>query len=337
MSRINQTYLRRWITVATTQHPKDLSGALMARFCVSRAAAATALRKLEAEGWIIRHGTTRPTFELGPLRRVSKSYELPGIDEHLIWDHDFRPYFTLSDNVENICHHGFTEMVNNANDHSGGKSVTVIMRQDQEEIGITVADDGIGIFERISSSLGLPDRRLAILELSKGKLTTDPERHTGEGIFFTSRMFDLFAIDANDLHYTHDTALAHDWLIEDEDHWAGTTVRMAISASSTRTPKEIFDAYTSGPEDFSFNKTVVPVRLARLGNENLVSRSQAKRLIQRFESFRTVVLDFAEVPNIGQAFADELFRVFANAHPEVHLVPIGMAEEVAQMVKRTLT
>lgn len=306
----------------------------MERFGVSRAAAASALRKLEAEGWVVRHGTTRPTYALGALRRVSKTYALPGIDEHLAWDHDFLAYFNMAPNIENICHHGFTEMLNNANDHSGGHSVTVILRQDKDEIGITVADDGIGIFERISSGLNLPDRRLAILELSKGKLTTDPARHTGEGVFFTSRMFDLFAIDANDLHYTHDTALDHDWLIEDEDHWEGTVVRMAIALNSERTTKEIFDAYTSGPDDFSFDKTVVPVRLARLGNENLVSRSQAKRLIQRFERFRTVVLEFDDVPEIGQAFADELFRVFANAHPEVHLVPVKMNGEVERMVKR---
>ena len=35
-----------------------------------------------------------------------------------------------------------------------------------------------------------------VWELPKsGKLTTDPDNHTGEGIFFTSRVFDEFEID----------------------------------------------------------------------------------------------------------------------------------------------
>jgi RNA polymerase sigma-70 factor (ECF subfamily) len=44
----------------------------------------------------------------------------------------------------------------------------------------------------------LLDERHAILELSKDQLTTDPARHTGDGIFFTSRMFDSFDLQTLD-------------------------------------------------------------------------------------------------------------------------------------------
>jgi len=54
----------------------------------------------------------------------------------------------------------------------------------------------------------------------------------------------------------------------------------------------------------------VPVKLAQYGNDKLVSRSQAKRLLARVELFKVVMLDFTNVPTIGQAFADEIFRVF---------------------------
>ena len=37
---------------------------------------------------------------------------------------------------------------------------------------------------------------------------------------------------------------------------------------------------------------------------------------------------------IGQAFADEVFRVFAQAHPAVLLAPINMTPEVTRMVRR---
>lgn len=328
--------VQRWITEAVIRNPVGLSMELAEHFNVSRATAAAALRKLADEGWIIRHGTTRPYYSLGAKRRTSRVYGLPGVDEQLVWEKDFAPLFELAPNVRNICHHGFTEMLNNANDHSAGTLVYVSMWQDGQDVSVVIADNGIGIFERIRGALDLPDRRLALLELSKGKLTTDPDRHTGEGIFFTSRMFDHFVIEANGLQYTHDTNSTHDWLLEKEQFGgdAGTWVRMAMSLSSTRTTVEVFDAFTSGPDDFSFDKTVVPVRLARLGNENLISRSQAKRLITRFERFRTVILDFKDVPEIGQAFADELFRVFARQHPEVKLIPMDSAPAVTKMITR---
>jgi hypothetical protein len=337
MARLNLMLVRRWVTKAAVDNPQGLSTELAERFGVSRVAAASTLRKLVAEGWIVREGTTRPTYVLGKKRRISNSYKLPGVDEQTCWERDFLPYFDLPPNVENICHHGFTEMLNNANDHSSGTSVYVGMWQDNDEVSIAIADNGIGIFERITSALGLPDRRLALLELSKGKLTTDPGRHSGEGIFFTSRMFDRFVIDANGLHYAHDTNDGQDWLLEEDFSEEGTSVRMEMPTSSTRTAREVFEGFTSGPDDFSFDKTVVPVRLARLGNENLLSRSQAKRLIQRFDRFRTVVLDFTGVPEIGQAFADELFRVFARQHPEINLIPIETVPAVSSMIARAIS
>lgn len=69
-------------------------------------------------------------------------------------------------------------------------------------------------------------------------------------------------------------------------------------------------------------------------DKGAIARSQAKRLLQRVDRFRCVVLDFAEVSSIGQAFADEIFRVFANEHPEVELIPMHAPAEVQQMIRR---
>ena len=325
---------RQWATQAVVVgNGSHLSRGLVEKFGVSRVTAAKALKNLVAEGWLESTGGTKPTYRLGRNRQVVKTYPLPGIDEHMAWEHDFRPAFDLPRNVSGIAHHGFTEMVNNANDHSEGASVTAIMEIREGRLAILVVDDGIGIFEKISKAIGLPDRRLAMLELSKGKFTTDPRNHSGEGIFFTSRMFDQFQVDANDLHYEHDVRDKHDWLMEIDRPATGTLVYMAIPVDSQRTAKEIFDAY-SGGDDYGFHKTVVPVRLARVGNENLVSRSQAKRLVARFEGFKTVILDFKDVEEIGQAFADEIFRVFRNSHPEVELVEIHASADVQQMINR---
>lgn len=312
-----------------------LSRAMVEAFGVSRMTATKALKALVAEGWLETTGGTKQIFSLGRNREAVKTYSLPGVDEHIAWEHDFRPFFDLPKNVAGIAHHGFTEMLNNANDHSEGSRVSILMRLREGQLVIVVLDDGIGIFEKIARALALPDRRLAILELSKGKFTTDPRNHSGEGIFFTSRMFDQFQIDANDLHYDHDVRERHDWLMEFDKPAGGTMVSMAIPTDSSRTSKEVFDAF-SGGDDYGFHKTVVPVRLARIGNENLLSRSQAKRLVARFEGFKTVILDFQGVEEIGQAFADEIFRVFPQLHPEVELIEVHAAPAVQQMIRRAV-
>ena len=109
---------------------------------------------------------------------------------------------------------------------------------------------------------------------------------------------------------------------------------MLINRGSERSIQEVFDDY-AGPDGFQFNKTVIPVRLAQYGNEKLVSRSQAKRLLARIEKFQNVIFDFEGVSAIGQALADEIFRVYANSHPDIVLLPVKMEPNVKKMVSRT--
>ncbi|MEJ2325312.1 MAG: STAS-like domain-containing protein, partial [Chromatiaceae bacterium] len=85
-----------------------------------------------------------------------------------------------------------------------------------------------------------------------------------------------------------------------------------------------------------FSRTVVPLHLAQYEGEKLISRSQAKRVSHRFERFKLVELDFAGISEIGQAFADELFRVFPAAHPGIRITPINTEPEVARMIKRAV-
>ena len=181
----------------------------------------------------------------------------------------------------------------------------------------------------------LNDERHAVLELAKGKLTTDPANHTGEGIYFSSRMFDRFAILSGGVYFSHEFNKPEDWILENESPKAGTAVFMRMAHNSARTVKEVFDRYTAG-EDFGFKKTVVPVSLARYGNEMLVSRSQAKRLLARVDRFRIVIFDFEGIDRIGQAFADEVFRVFKNKHPEIQLYFTNTVPDVQDMIVRAL-
>lgn len=212
---------------------------------------------------------------------------IDGLAEHEVWQEHFDARLRwLPDNVQRICNYGFTEILNNAIDHSGGSSVLCWANIEENAVVLGIADNGIGIFEKLKLHFGLDDHRHAILELSKGKLTTDNTRHTGEGIFFASRMFDDFFIRANHLGFSH--SADGDWLIEvkpKED--PGTHVSMSIDIGSKRTAREVFDMFADpSSDDLTFSKTHVPVVLARHGSDELISRSEAKRVLSRFQGFK---------------------------------------------------
>lgn len=322
---------------AVEKHPHDLIATVVTSTGVSRAAVSARARELVSKGYISRTGNTRAaTYSVGRNRRRYFRYGREGLAEDRVWTRDVAPLFVgVAKNIVDIAHHGLTEIVNNAIDHSEGQRVQVLADVSENQVLLVVVDDGVGIFRKITRALQLPDERLALLELSKGKLTTDPRRHSGEGIFFSSRMFDRFEIHSGGLVFRHDDG--EDDLLYDNEATRnphGTMVAMEISRTSNRDISEVFNEFSSGPDEYAFAKTIVPVRLAKIGDENLVSRSQARRLMQRVDRFRTVILDFEGVERIGQAFADEIFRVFATEHPTIELVSMKAESEVQQMIRR---
>jgi len=293
----------------------------------------TALIKM---GCLAAEGNTRARrYILGPVRFHKAGFSLNGLKESDVYYRDFGFIFNdLPRELESICHYGFTEMLNNAIDHSGGSVVEVEVERTRELIMIRIYDDGEGIFNHIARILNLSDPRESLLELSKGKLTTDPDNHSGQGIFFTSRVFDHFLIYSGDLIFSHNDGDKNDYLLHNKNDEVGTDVLMGIALNSDKNLKSVFDKF-SGNEDenFAFNKTVVPVKLALYEGERLVSRSQAKRILNRVEKFKTVLLDFQGVDFIGQAFADEVFRVFTRNNPHIELVPIHITKDVEQTIQ----
>ncbi len=328
--------IRRFILEHAERHPAGLSKVTAEHFGITRQAVNKHLQKLTSEKALTESGRTRNrTYRLCPLAEWVKQYSIgQGLAEDLVWTNDVRTALGQHpENVLGIWHYGFTEMFNNAIDHSGGTTITVRLKKTATTSELVIFDDGVGIFKKIQSAMNLLDERHAILELSKGKLTTDPKHHSGEGIFFTSRMFDCFDILSGGVTFFHEFGAAEDWVLEQDKLSAGTGVWMKLNNHTARTTRKIFDQYSSGDE-YGFNKTVVPVKLAQDGNDPLISRSQAKRVLARVELFKVVVFNFAEVPAIGQAFADEIFRVFAQKHPEIQLMATHANSEVKRMIAR---
>lgn len=303
-------------------------------FKVSRQTIHSHLSALVDMGFLVADGKTRArTYALGSKRYHIQRYQLDNLRESDVYYQDFSFIFkNLPDNIEDISHYGFTEMLNNAIDHSGGEYVDVSTEMNENFIEIYISDNGEGIFNHIARVMDLSDPRESILELSKGKLTTDPDNHTGQGIFFTSRTFDSFFIMAGDLVFSHHDG-AKDYLHHIERNNDGTSVFMRINMDSPRILSDVFDAFT-GTEDegFAFNTTIVPVKLVLYEGEKLVSRSQAKRILNRVEKFKNVHLDFEGVDSIGQAFADEVFRVFARRNPHIILQPTHVTDSINKMI-----
>lgn len=334
--------IKDFILENVTDHPQAIAAVTAEKFGLSRQAVLHHIHFLIDAGLLSFVGTTRDRrYSLTRIIDYFKSFPIKGLQEDKVWRDEVRPQLgDVAKNVLDICGYGFTEMVNNAIDHSESEELVIQLKRTAIDIEMTIIDNGIGIFNKIQKELDLEDPMYAILELAKGKLTTDPKHHTGEGIFFSSRMFDFYAIWSGNLYFAHlgepEVIGGNDWLFEDkEDKVQGTIVSMRIKSKSVRTTKSVFDYFAVG-DDFGFSKTTVPVFLAQYGNENLISRSQAKRLLTRFERFKEIVLDFKSVDLIGQAFADEIFRVFQSEHPKIRLMPINTNEEVTRMIQRAL-
>lgn len=329
--------VRAFILKHVEHHGNDIAALAARKFDCSRQAVNKHIRRLIEEGAIEKSGNRRlPSYRLAqPPARLFQYPFRDRLAEDIIWTRDIRPQLEmLPGNVLSLWHYCFTEIVNNAIDHSGGTTLSIELRKTAVTTEIQVRDDGVGIFRKIQGELDLLDERQAIFELSKGKLTTDPANHSGQGIFFTSRMLDKFAILSGGLFLDHERGNAHDWLVEREQPRLGTSVIMELSNHTARTTRKVFDEYSSKDDEYSFNKTVVPVTLARFGPDELVSRSQAKRLLARVDQFKIVVFDFNGVESIGQAFADEIFRVFAKGHPDIEMPVVHATKQVRDMIAR---
>lgn len=303
---------------------------------VSRQAVYKHINSLVDEGVISKLGKGRGTSYI--LERRSATAELSLNDElaeDIIWSDRFSDVVEgLPENLQDICHYVFTEMVNNAIEHSDGDILDVTMVRNAEHVIFDIRDDGEGIFKKIQRSFNLIHEEQALFELSKGKLTTDPSNHSGEGIFFSSRLMDDFFILSGGKQFSHSSESIHDWFEPvDNTPDGGTRVLCGIDVNSTRTLEGIFDQYAM-PDEYSFARTKIPMKLAEYDDQKLISRSQAKRVLARVEKFKFVEFDFKNVESIGQGFADEIFRVYARKNPDIALSAVNANENVLNMVKR---
>ena len=304
-------------------------------FKISRQTVSKYLNELVEKNYITKN--SKGNYVINFYISESKIYKNENLEEDIVYDELIKKYeIDKKNNVKHILVYAFTEMLNNAIEHSEGTEISIHYTENYFNIFVIIKDNGIGIFRKIVRDHNLKNENEAIFELKKGKLTSDAENHSGEGIFFTSKVVDYFLISSFNKTFSSGSN-EYFYNIEEnkEKCIKGTEVILILNKNTERTTKEIFDEYTS--DDFVFNKTKITVHLAKdyLGHD-FVSRSLAKRILMNVEKFKIIVLDFENIDNIGQGFADEVFRVFKNKNPDITIVPVNMNEEIEFMINRAM-
>jgi anti-sigma regulatory factor (Ser/Thr protein kinase)/biotin operon repressor len=239
----------------------------------------------------------------------------------------------LSSNVSSIIEYAFTEMLNNAIEHSESKKIEIIIEKRINNIIFEVRDRGVGIFSNIMTKKGLSSEMDAIQDLLKGKQTTAPSYHSGEGIFFTSKIGDILTIQSSQKKLIFDNLIG-DIFVRDVKNTQGTRILFSVSLDSTKDINGVFRRYSDN--NYEFSKTEVAIKLYAVG-VNYISRSQARRVLTGLENFKAIMLDFREIDTIGQSFADEIFRVWKMKNPKVNITFKNTNENVLFMIKRAIS
>jgi anti-sigma regulatory factor (Ser/Thr protein kinase) len=320
-------------------------------FGISRQYASRSIAELVALGKLVKIGSTakamyafpdyaKKHLEILPYK-ISKIFRNDNLEEHQVLDKiesELPIILKQKENIRDIFTYAFSEMLNNAIEHSGTEKITVDVSIKDKMLIFVVDDFGVGVFRNIMKKKGLKSELEAIQDLLKGKTTTMPASHSGQGIFFTSRAGDEFILDSYGYRLIVNNKIKDTFLQEVKGkakRKQGTKVIFKLSIAESKHLKEIFDEFANIDDEsnFGFDKTEIKIKLFIRGGVH-ISRSQARRVLVGLDKFRVIVFDFDKVPMIGQAFADEIFRVFHNKYPDIKLQAVNMNEAVKFMVDR---
>ena len=258
------------------------------------------------------------------------------LGEDRVFSRDIEPELSnLPKNVFSAWRYAFTEMMNNAIEHSAATEISVTLFKNVLTTIIVISDNGKGIFNNIQEYVKSDkNEELTLKEcaalLFAGKFTTAKSMHSGEGIFFTSHLMDSFKILSDGVIFTRDNF--DDSSFEADSYTKdSTTVVMELNNNSNKTTREVFNRFSDIDEGFI--KTQIPIAHIFSGT-GPVSRSEARRLGELITKFKEVELDFLNVEEVGQAFVHELFIVWQHNNPDIKLNVFNTCDDVDFMIKR---
>ena len=333
----SSTSTRDAIVTYLEKHGAATSTDLVEHLRITRQAINLQIRALINAGQVVKTGSTRraryfPASAAPQPAVFARPFDLVGLDEADVYERvatTLNLVRQLRPNVASIAHYAFTEMLNNAIEHSKADRCRVHMRLEASQLAFEVSEAGIGVFGSIANKLQLTDEQAAMIELLKGKTTTMPETHSGEGLFFTARSADRMVLNSRGIQV--EWSRAHDDIFVSTPRFRqGTQVIFEIRRDSRTRLEDVFAEFAPAAYDFQFQKTRILVKLLQ---RDYVARSEAKRLLLNLEKFSEVELDMRGVKQLGQGFADEVFRVFASNYPHVQVRAINATDNIAAMIQ----
>lgn len=340
MKVVNQEKVKNYILRLIKNGRRDYVKATIDAFNISKSSVYNYIKQMEDDNLIEKkkgNYTLQTSFYHYFFKNDGK------LGEDRIYNQFVSQHIEFKKNVNSIWNYAFTEMMNNAIEHSEAESISVGIFQNCLETRILIKDDGIGIFKNIQKFMKENKNQDISLQecvslLFAGKFTTAKQYHTGEGIFFTSHIMDEFVIYSDDNFFTRNNFSSSQ--IEDENLHnfmnmsKGTVVSMTLNNNTKKVLSEVFNTFA--PVDEGFVKTNIPIAHMFSGG-NPVSRSEARRLLESISVFTDISLDFSEVDEIGQGFAHELFVLGKQKYPHINLKTINTCKTVEDMIKRVIT
>jgi anti-sigma regulatory factor (Ser/Thr protein kinase) len=313
------------------------------KYSISRETVRTYFQKLADRGDIVSKGygkgrvyfpATHSSDHANKRQLEISVKDLASRGEDVFFSEEIGPFLASRLSESNFARLRYvaTECLNNSIDHSKASTVMTTIFVSDDELTLSLKDDGLGVFATIESYFKLRDVFEAAAELAKGRRTTDPAKHAGEGLFFSARIADRFMLSANGIQYTYVDA-KDDWTVAKSSLPAvGSTLVFKFNLISTKSTKSVFDRYS---QDYNFEKgspRIVNPYILALPKGDLISRSEAKKILAGAELFTSIIFDFKDVESVGQGFADEVFRVFANQYPGVSIAVKNANEFIVRMI-----
>ena len=335
MSGTNIEQIKQYILKLIDAKDKDFANKTVEYFGVSKSTVYNYVKKMCEENILRKVEKTVPPYELVTVKHKFRYDNDGSLGEDRIFRTDIQPLVEgYEKNVLSAWNYSFTEMMNNAIEHSNASEIEVVLSKNALKTSIVIADNGVGIFKNIQSFIKKERNEDLTLDecvslLFAGKFTTAEQYHSGEGIFFTSHLMDEFVILSDDMFFSRDNFT--DATVKGFKGPSSTIVAMSLSNQTKKTTKEVFDRFSNIEEGFI--RTHIPIaHMFAYGNP--ISRSEARRLGALVSEFKEITLDFTSVEEVGQAFCHELFVVWQRNNPDIVINIVGACEDVNFMIQR---
>ena len=304
---IYKNKIKNFILDNLSSHEKNIVHAAINKFGVSRQAVNRHMINLIKENKIVAHGNTKGRhYELMPQANYSKKISMEDIKGSRKFLDDFiLPHIELlPKNIYEIFEYSAGSLINNIVDHAKATSVYFKIFINHEEAHLVLTDNGVGLFENIYKGLSLSSTQMAAMEIAKGNVTTDPDRHSGDELNTIIHLFDKAIIDSanKSLRYFNNNNC---WEINPSRHQNGTRIHLQINPNSDRTCADVFHRIFKKEK----KKIRIPLNLLNMSEKKIVnSRSYAENILRNIDNYKKIEFDFNKIDLISPAFADELAR-----------------------------